>query len=934
MKKRKILVSLALASACLFSLASCGKDEASTTTTTAPAQTTTTTAAPTTTTTTAPAQTTTTTTAPAQTTTTTGAQTTTTTTTSATTEYDVKYYAVYSDGTDEEQLTDLNCKVAKNGKANQPTAPTKTGYEFRGFKNYNTEEPFDFANTGITKNTKIAVFYYKPTAYDTMAASTNTNKVFATDFSDKTPQTSIAAYSADAGVYNEKDADAEKNGADYSINNYQTALKTYDKGSAQTKVNVNFGSEIENSKVKILTTFQLDGTVVAGSWPFIEISEKKTDGTNMVIGFGYNGEKKIGYRIGDNYYQLKDAAFEAGVSYELIIEIDTNAGTAKFTLDNEELGTANVSCENISGMKFVTGGSAGTYDSHTDERTIIVKNIAVEAVANSVDAVKTAAKADIQALYDAYEDSDKATGFDTIWTNFVDAAKTSADSAIEAATTVAEVKAAKEDGLAAIETLIKALRTQYIGTIGFDSLPQWSYANNASTSKKESYESSSSTEKQEYDDALAELKAKYIDTTTYVEACIPADRFDVSKGKLYVKDGDNYVALESTATYDATATYYIKLQLKYKKGETLVPNTVVTTLKELLECYNQFVADAEDIVAEKVDVTVKYVSRAFTEATGLTEFATGVDYYTLDDVYAPKQLAPFEAFETGVTYYTKSGDVYTAVAAGATFDSTITYYVKTQNYVKKADTVTTPAAGVTYYTLGYTKAGDDASFKVVQNGTTSFATLPALTNKVLVSAYSDEACKTDFDFTAGIASNTTIYVVVGERIVFINPSSLTGNQSGDTTHTKFGPDKSKVVLGTGVIYSAKNNAVLTASNIADLTIEGEDVTKFLDTNGRSDANKGWFEIDTTAYAGKRVAISVYLTSSANDSTREIWATTLPTDIGDATKKENAQNKKIASATVAGSKTEMTEFVVDLDAGNAYIIVDNKVYIYAISVVVY
>jgi len=128
MKKRKILVSLALASACLFSLAACGKTEEPTPT---PAPTTTTTAAPTTTT---------------------------------QSDLAVKFVAKYSDGAADEELTALAKSVKSGSKVARPDAPEKADYKFVAY--YSSQaigNEFDF-DKAITAATTIYAFYDKKTS--------------------------------------------------------------------------------------------------------------------------------------------------------------------------------------------------------------------------------------------------------------------------------------------------------------------------------------------------------------------------------------------------------------------------------------------------------------------------------------------------------------------------------------------------------------------------------------------------------------------------------------------------------------------------------------------------------------------------------------------------------------------------------------------------
>ena len=861
MKKRKILVSLALASACLFSLAACGKTEEPTPTPTA-------------------------------------------TTTTTNDSLAVTFKARYSDGTPEEELTALAKSVKSGEKVAKPADPTKDGYRFVGFETANGAA-FDF-NQNITKATTVYAYFDKVvSAYDTIAESTN--KYLAYNFNDTNAETDLET--AFPLLTNESvgTGDVVFEGHKLKLVNQEKSETTKNDGHAA----VVFENELKNCVVK--------GTV--------SLASSRVDTLNFIhfyeVGEGQSGGK---YEIGATSKGLRyngsedeNTAIESEKEYVYNFELDLLNQKITVTVDGQETAIKNASID-FNKLKRIDFGSTKGKEGY-----VTIDSLAIEVVGASLDDGKTVAKADLLSAYNAYVTSDKHESInDNQWKGISDA-KTAGDTAIEAATDFDTLATALTTAENNMNTAVNQLRTYLVSSIK-NGLNAWTWSSDSTA--QANYNAGSDSEKTAYDAALTALKGNYVKAGA-TKATIAESNFASAKAYLYVKNESNeLVAVAADAQYSATTDYYYNFELKYNKtGETEYTSTPVT-IKELATLQANFINEAKAIVKEKVDVTVKYLARSFAEATGITAFATGVDYYTLNDVYAPKKLTEFK---TGVTYYTKSGTTYTENTAE--FDANKTYYVKTQNYVLKEASVTEPVDGVTYYTLGYASAGADGTYKVIKDDKTSLSDVPTFTNHVILAVYSNEVCTTAFDFdNTDITAATTLYAVVGEKVTFINATNLTGNQTGDAT--KFGPDASKVALDANVTYSAKNNAVLENSKFdSTLKIEGESVTKYLNSNGRSDANKGWFEIDLTAYPGKKAIISVYLTSSTT-ATREIWLSTLPTDIENDTKKTAAADKKIASETVANSTTTMTTFTTTLDASNCYVIVDNKVFIYAISVIIF
>ena len=594
MKKRRILVSLALASGALFSLAACGKTESTPTPTPAP-----TSAAPAPATSTAPAASST----PAA-----------SSSAQATDKVTVKYIAKYSDGVDDEELTALATQIDKNTKATAPAEnPTKDGYVFKGYRNKTTHLPFDF-DANITKNTDIVAYFYKPGTYDEIAASDDV--VMAYDFDDAEIGAKIPAYDANVtGLSNDKNADADTYGATVVVGDYHNKLKTYDMGSGQTKVLFNVKDVIENSKVTIFTKFKLDGTM-GSKWPFIEILTD--NGTDRVSAFGFGGDsnKKIGYRLGssETYENFKNELLEADKEYNALFEVDTNAQTIKLTLNGEAFAPVTVDFDNFAGVKFVTGGSAGTYTGHSDERFIIIDQFAVKAEANDIATVKAGAKASVKAVYDAYVTSDKDSHLDDDleWKAVLDeynAAYTETTGTIDAATTVADVKTARDAAIRDIKAAVTSLRNAKV---------------------------------EEINTLLAAN-----DTTNPTN---PA-------GTWFWKNGDAATDkyLDRYNTADTTKQAEFVTALNTLKTTYRAQIAGLKNIKEGYALLGEFETAANAIVLPKVDVTVKYYKYQYTEATGITAWAENTDYYTESGkIYSIVDQSKTTTPSTSVKYYTRS----------------------------------------------------------------------------------------------------------------------------------------------------------------------------------------------------------------------------------------------------------------------------------------
>ena len=580
MKKRRILVSLALASAALFSLAACGKTESTPTPTPAP-----TSAAP------APATSST----PAA-----------SSSVQAADKVTVKYIAKYSDGAADEELTALATQIDKNTKATAPAEnPTKDGYVFKGFKNKTTHLPFDF-NANITKNTDIVAYFYKPGTYDEIAASDDA--VMAYDFDDAAIGAKIPAYDANVtGLSNDKEADAETYGATVVVKDYHNMLKTYDLGSGQTKVLFNIKDAITNSKVTIYAKFKLDGTM-GSKWPFIEVLTDNGTSTVAAYGFGGDSNKKIGYRLGSNetYENYKDELLEVDKEYNALFEIDTDAKTIKLTLNGEAFDPVSADFDNIAGVKFVTGGSAGTYTNHSDERFILIDQFAVKAEANDIATVKSGAKSIVKDAYDGFLATDKTAEIDdTDWASVKTAYENAynENGTIDAATDAAGVKAARDAAITAIGTAVNALRTAKLAELK-TAITSWSFAVDTEANTK--YAALSSVDKADSDAELAKLKEKY------------------------TKDVDGVI-------------YTAK------------------NIKEGFEILDQFVADARACCGERAVITVKYYKYVYTEATGLTSWAENTEYFTKAEFeYVLVDQTKVTAPASGVKYYTRTISSYGA----------------------------------------------------------------------------------------------------------------------------------------------------------------------------------------------------------------------------------------------------------------------------------
>ncbi len=404
MKKRRILLGLALAAAAVFSLSACGEDK--------------------------PAD---------PTPTTEGGEGTTPetkpdgggTVTPTTQKYDVKFM----NGSTE--LTDLKQSVEKDGKVTKPAKdklPTQTGKRFDfwsadgGVTAYNFDDP-------VTSAVQLDAVFVDANDYDTLAASAN--KIVSTDFYNDTVTT------VESSSFNSEVVSISTTSADNKV----TTDGKFD--LTKGNLNVDFGDKKIASTGVITTCFDVKlGTVKSGETFFMLDGSSSVLSNTEIFGIrvasGDNFKGKLSYRIdGESGPGGKEGVNlnvtpSANTVYHFKVVVDTAEAKASISLNGELLAeNITVNITNVRGLKFTAktdGSSPKTIDN-------IVTTFETKA-ADPVVTAKAAAIAELEGKTLSTNAAIKAAE---------EAKITEAKTAISAATTVDAVNAAKQTALTYIE---------------------------------------------------------------------------------------------------------------------------------------------------------------------------------------------------------------------------------------------------------------------------------------------------------------------------------------------------------------------------------------------------------------------------------------------------------------------------------------------------
>jgi hypothetical protein len=402
MKKRKILLGLALAAAAVFSLSACGEDK--------------------------PAD---------PTPTTEGGEGTTPdtkpdgdegtgggTVTPTTQKYDVKFM----NGSTE--LTDLKQSVEKDGKVTKPAKdklPTQTGKRFDfwsadgGVTAYNFDDP-------VTSAVQLDAVFVDANEYDTLAASAN-KIVDYTFYNDTVATVETASFDAEAATINTTNA-ANKvtNDGKYHIEKDNLNIVLGDKKITSTGVltvyfEVSFDA-IKNGEA----FFQIDGTSTANP------SATEVFGIRVVGGSDAATKGKFGYRLDGGSDNASTVGPVVNTTYKIKVVLDTADGKASYSVDGVTMAEdINVSINSIRGLKFTAKADAASKKN--------VDNIVATFEAKAADPVVTAKAAAITEL-----DGKTLSTNDAI--KAAEEAKIAeAKTEISAATTVDAVNTAKQTAL-------------------------------------------------------------------------------------------------------------------------------------------------------------------------------------------------------------------------------------------------------------------------------------------------------------------------------------------------------------------------------------------------------------------------------------------------------------------------------------------------------
>ncbi len=413
MKKKKIFLGLAIASAALFSLAACNSTSQSGSTSTPAASTS----------------------VPA----------------ASSTPVAADYTATFVAVVDGERDSALISKTAtsSNGKFARPADAdmAKEGYLFQGFySNATVTTEFNF-NNAVSANTTIYCKYHKMTQFDTLKADTD-HLVFAEDFNSTTVSKSVvdklSCKATTPTVYVESETDPEFDGSQFNMGDAGKGI-LFDFGGAKSGV----------IKAYFEVSFQQTQGEAFAQFVGTDPSANKTDDEVFAL---RTSSKKFFYRFdgGTDVALSTNNAVAVNQKYAFFIELDTSEGKISITQDGVKVvDNAATTITEVKGLKFTCKNSA---DKHSKKS---IDNVAVTSEAKGVSPVVTAKETALGAIT-TYLSAEAYTSLDANSPKkaLIDAQVAESRKAINAAETVEAVSTAKSawDTFAAKKVLLVTVK--------------------------------------------------------------------------------------------------------------------------------------------------------------------------------------------------------------------------------------------------------------------------------------------------------------------------------------------------------------------------------------------------------------------------------------------------------------------------------------------
>lgn len=571
------------------------------------------------------------------------------------TEVAVKIIAKYSDKANET----LDTRNVNAGTTiNRPNDTIKEGYEFVDYyANAALTTKFDFSQP-ITKATNIYAFYDNVATYKQIKAEAEAaGETFEIDerFNTITALEKATDYGTTARI-----VDGSKAGGTAAANISGLKAEIVPGGTDKGTLMVDFGGSQTTSIVR--GYFEVEFTALQKDI-FMEFhaTGNKADGTSTtkykVLRVGCDKSGKLRYKYNNDTDENNNFTytFKANQIYHISYEIDTIAKNISIYSDTTKLFDYSYASETA-----ITGGINGmviTNIKAADNDKVYVDNMLVNIVPFDLDDAKASAKDALQDEYNAYLAADKGNLGDDEFDMDV----------------YATVTAALASGKDLIDTSTD---------------PDTISTNKASASTA--------------------LEAAVNTTRTTQKTAVRALINDTRFAQEQIDQATGYGETDPEGQLTALKTKY----------DALAASDSVVTLDDLRNLFEAYTDDVEDILAEKVELTVNYYEYGYNRQE-------------------------ITAFAEGVTYYTENSGEYTAVAADATFDSTKAYY--TYGPVQVVDNSTPVTSTV----------------RVVKDKSLAKYTFDACAGYKLVSGvYTDAAFTTILDNNKTYSAADNLYVIV------------------------------------------------------------------------------------------------------------------------------------------------------------------------------